>query len=105
MTTTWSVTSLITHDTDDLTDVITELGWLCEVVEEIDGSTYETNSSGTINLPEPAMESFIDYSDVTEAQAMTWLDENLDKLNVSQALSDYNHETARILGRDLPWLA
>ena len=76
ITYTWSISKLDCAPSENgLTDVVKVIHWSLTGVDENGVSAYMSNS---YPLPSPSPEAFTDYSTLTEANVISWLESNLD---------------------------
>jgi len=80
---TWTVTNLYTIDTQTETDYVVDAIYEIVGTEESGGKTYTASLSGTATFEVVQGESFIPYSDLTNAIVIGWVQDQLGADGVS----------------------
>ena len=101
ITYTWSVTNLLTWDTDVCQNAVHEAAWKVTAddgtnTSEVTGSTAFANPAG----------AYIDYADLTETDIVTWIKSTLGPLRVMEIenAASANLATSAYSAKPLPWL-
>lgn len=78
VTSEWHIAALETAPSEDgLTDVVKTAHWTANAIE-IDGDVaYSASSYGSVGFGAPDPDAFVDYSSLTEAEAIEWVKEAL----------------------------
>ena len=87
---------------DELVDVVTEVDYLYKGVE--DGITVHVR--GTVVLETPESEGFIPYSDLTEANVISFIESKIDLVrnqNIIEGLIELK-KSPKNVNKPLPWL-
>jgi len=104
ITYTWSIFKLDCAPSENgLTNVVKVIHWILQAQDDNGTSTSLSNS---YPLPSPSPEAFTDYSTLTEATVIGWLEGNLDvgylqTVLANEIASKYNPP---ITSLPLPWM-
>ena len=100
-TITWSITSkTILPQVDGYTDFAWQVSWACSAT---DGTKTITNGSGMAFSPEQQSESYTPYDQLTEAQVVDWVKQELGPDLVAKTEAALvNMLTAQVA--PLPWV-
>ena len=108
-TVTWAIAQLETAPSEDgLTDVVKVAHWTVSAVE-VDGTeTYTASGYGSVGFGEPDPDSFTEYSDITEDEAIEWVKETLGSdqvLTIGESLLNQiaSQKNPPIVVLPLPW--
>ena len=104
ITYTWSISKLDCAPSENgLTDVVKVIHWTLTGQDEKRGSASMSNS---YPLPSPSPEAFTDYSTLTEATVISWLESNLDVGYIKTILSNeiVSQYNPPITSLPLPWI-
>lgn len=78
VTSEWHIAALETAPSEDgLTDVVKTAHWTATATEVDGGTTYTASSYGSVGFGAPDPDAFVDYSNITEAEAIDWVKEAL----------------------------
>ena len=104
ITYTWSISKLDCSPAENgLTDIVKVIHW---GLTGIDENGVSASISNSYPLPSPSLEGFSDYSTLTEATVISWLESNLDVGYIKSKLS--NEITSQynppITPLPLPWI-
>lgn len=109
VTSEWHIAALETAPSEDgLTDVV-KIGHWTASATEIDGTdTYTASCYGSVGFGTPDPDAFVDYPNITEAEAIEWVKETLGTEQVTaigQNLLDQiaNQKNPPIVTLPLPW--
>jgi len=102
---TWSITGLETQNLDNLTDAVVVAGWQLTATD----GTNTVDRAGRQRLT-PNPQEFTAYSNLTQAQVLTWVQQDLGSARVemyqrmlSDRLAAIANPPARPTPKTLPW--
>jgi hypothetical protein len=105
----WHIAALETAPSEDgLTDVVKTGHWTASATEVDGDDTYTGSAYGSVGFGEPDPDSFVDYPNITEAEAITWVQETLGAEQVANIEAGLlaqieNQKNPPIVTLPLPW--
>lgn len=84
----------------ELTDVIRNVAFVCIATNELTGQTHEYHDN--IKLPPPNSTNFVDLSQLTEAQVVSWVKSLVDMQHIEQVCTARMNMTPGD-GLTVPW--
>ena len=105
----WVIQQMVTKPTEDgLQDVVIQANWLYRGIDTDDSekiiAAVTENGQTPFNTP-PNPDTFIPYADLTEAEVISWIEANVDMVQLN-ALIDYDIEQVLnppVVILPLPW--
>ena len=96
-------TAVRTTTVGDLTDVVKEIDWTMK--GQVDGQTFELSQVTVLSTPES--EGFVPFSALTEAELVSWIETNDDRIDAIKAhiqfVLDKQLASAVLTPKTLPW--
>lgn len=105
----WHIAALESAPSEDgLTDVVKVGHWTVSATEVDGANTYTASSYGSVGFGEPDPDAFVDYPDITEEEAITWVKETLGAEQVAAIESNLTDQIANqknppVVTLPLPW--
>jgi hypothetical protein len=109
LTSEWHIAALETAPSEDgLTDVVKVGHWTASATEVDGANTYTASCYGSVGFGTPDPHAFVDYPNITEEEAITWVQETLGAeqvANIEASLLDQiaNQKNPPIVTLPLPW--
>jgi len=102
----WVISQLDTAPQDgDLHDVVKTIHWRYQGTEVVGDKTYTAEVYSTYGCAQPSDTDFTAYTDLTEDQVISWLEDGLDvsslKANIDAQIE--NQKNPPIVNLGLPW--
>ena len=109
LTSEWHIAALETAPSEDgLTDVVKVGHWTASATEVDGANTYTASCYGSVGFGAPDPDAFVDYPNITEEEAITWVKETLGAEQVT-AIGDNllsqieEQKNPSIVTLPLPW--
>lgn len=81
---TWSIEKTnYVLEKDGFTNVINNLQWSLVASETVGENVYKASTRGAQKLAPPNADTYISYSQVTEAQCIAWLEESMGEQSIA----------------------
>jgi hypothetical protein len=96
MTTNWRIEKLeCIVSENELTNIVYKIQCVFRLKQIINGKSYTSGERFFIIVPKPNVESFIEYENLTEAQVVEWIENNLGEERISELTTQLTEKNNR----------
>ena len=95
----WTIEKMETKNIGTLTDVVCKVFWRCE--ETLNSKSAK--AIGDFELPSTSSSAFIQFEDLTEENAMSWVENNVNKTEIENSLQTMINSMANKDVKNNPW--